>query len=104
EMIPLDILKELDAGFLQLISDHACHRSDPGNVEVAIEKLLAERSHGEPRDVAMLEQHAAIPSKRDGAVQLMGSIAQCQELLARGRPIRRLGKATATDRQGLIRA
>src|ERR1700719_4062843 len=101
-MVALDVLKELNSGFLQLIGTDACGNGVSNDIEVGLQKRVAELAHGEPRNLTMLKQHEIIARDRNRRVQLMRSMPQKRELLPRSRPARRFGEPALADRQRLI--
>ena len=103
-MVALDVLEQLDAGPLELIAAHARKDRIPHGVEVAVEKVVREVSHSEPGDIAMLKENDAAAHDGDRSVELVALTTESRELSPCSHAIRRLGKPTITQRQGLVRS
>ena len=103
-MIALDALEQLDAGAFELIAADARSRRVADRIEIAVEKAVGERAHGQMRGVDMLEQHRAAAHHRHRRMQRMGLAAQRRKLLARAGAVGRLGEPPLAERQRLVGA
>src|SRR5258705_1142433 len=101
-MVAFDALEQLDAGPFQLVAADARRDRSSHNIEVGLEETVGECAHGEPRDLAVLEQNLVLSRQRNRGMKLMGPTAQGFELLARARSVGRLGEPTLAECQGLV--
>src|SRR5262249_47386366 len=72
--------EQLDPGLLQLVAAYACGHDRPNLVEIRLQEFVAERTHRESCNIAMLEQCRFIFYQGDRAMQRMGMATQHPQL------------------------
>ena len=97
-MVTIDTIEELDADSLHLVTADTRRECRARSIEVSFQEVIRKAAHGEPRNLAMLEQDGALSRQRNRAMKLVGSTAQRFELLARPVAVGWLGEPPLAER------